>query len=107
MYTVTPRDILSFAWQISKGMAYLADIKVNPLIRGDSPFSHLVEIQTNRIASPYCSVGSQRSCSQERAACDREGLQDLGFWPDEGRLRGRCVLEAQQRTRYAHNWKDD
>lgn len=30
MYTVTPRDILSFAWQISKGMAYLADIKVIP-----------------------------------------------------------------------------
>ncbi|XP_033304852.1 proto-oncogene tyrosine-protein kinase receptor Ret [Bombus bifarius] len=28
MYTVTPRDILSFAWQISKGMAYLADIKL-------------------------------------------------------------------------------
>ncbi|KAF7390062.1 hypothetical protein HZH68_011919 [Vespula germanica] len=27
-YTITPRDILSFAWQISKGMAYLADIKV-------------------------------------------------------------------------------
>ncbi|KAL0112809.1 hypothetical protein PUN28_012223 [Cardiocondyla obscurior] len=27
-YTVTPRDILSFAWQISKGMAYLADIKL-------------------------------------------------------------------------------
>ncbi|XP_076755260.1 protein kinase receptor Ret oncogene [Xylocopa sonorina] len=25
---VTPRDILSFAWQISKGMAYLADIKL-------------------------------------------------------------------------------
>lgn len=24
----TPRDILSFAWQISKGMAYLSDIKV-------------------------------------------------------------------------------
>ncbi|XP_046608465.1 proto-oncogene tyrosine-protein kinase receptor Ret isoform X2 [Neodiprion virginianus] len=27
-YGVTPRDILSFAWQISKGMAYLADIKL-------------------------------------------------------------------------------
>ncbi|XP_076183798.1 protein kinase receptor Ret oncogene isoform X2 [Ptiloglossa arizonensis] len=27
-HTVTPRDILSFAWQISKGMAYLADIKL-------------------------------------------------------------------------------
>ncbi|XP_029046222.2 proto-oncogene tyrosine-protein kinase receptor Ret [Osmia bicornis bicornis] len=27
-YTVTPRDILSFAWQISKGMTYLADIKL-------------------------------------------------------------------------------
>jgi len=27
-YTITPRDILSFAWQISKGMTYLADIKV-------------------------------------------------------------------------------
>ncbi|XP_017887331.1 proto-oncogene tyrosine-protein kinase receptor Ret [Ceratina calcarata] len=27
-YTVTSRDILSFAWQISKGMAYLADIKL-------------------------------------------------------------------------------
>ncbi|RLU21488.1 hypothetical protein DMN91_005861 [Ooceraea biroi] len=26
--TITPRDILSFAWQISKGMAYLADIKL-------------------------------------------------------------------------------
>ncbi|GAB1866896.1 Proto-oncogene tyrosine-protein kinase receptor ret [Camponotus japonicus] len=25
---ITPRDILSFAWQISKGMAYLADIKL-------------------------------------------------------------------------------
>lgn len=25
----TPRDILSFAWQISKGMAYLSDIKVS------------------------------------------------------------------------------
>jgi hypothetical protein len=24
----TPRDILSFAWQISKGMVYLSDIKV-------------------------------------------------------------------------------
>lgn len=28
-YTITPHDILSFAWQISKGMGYLADIKVN------------------------------------------------------------------------------
>ena len=27
-YTIAPRDILSFAWQISKGMSYLADIKV-------------------------------------------------------------------------------
>nr|XP_033321805.1 proto-oncogene tyrosine-protein kinase receptor Ret isoform X1 [Megalopta genalis] len=27
-YTVTSRDILSFAWQISKGMAYLAEIKL-------------------------------------------------------------------------------
>ncbi|XP_018342502.1 PREDICTED: proto-oncogene tyrosine-protein kinase receptor Ret [Trachymyrmex septentrionalis] len=27
-YTITPRDILSFAWQISKGMTYLADIKL-------------------------------------------------------------------------------
>ncbi|XP_033229380.1 proto-oncogene tyrosine-protein kinase receptor Ret isoform X2 [Belonocnema kinseyi] len=27
-YAITPRDILSFAWQISKGMAYLADIKL-------------------------------------------------------------------------------
>ncbi|XP_015604148.1 proto-oncogene tyrosine-protein kinase receptor Ret isoform X2 [Cephus cinctus] len=27
-YGITPRDILSFAWQISKGMAYLADIKL-------------------------------------------------------------------------------
>lgn len=26
--TVTPREILSFAWQICKGMAYLSDIKV-------------------------------------------------------------------------------
>ncbi|XP_058807437.1 uncharacterized protein LOC131673446 isoform X2 [Phymastichus coffea] len=26
--SVAPRDILSFAWQISKGMAYLADIKL-------------------------------------------------------------------------------
>jgi proto-oncogene tyrosine-protein kinase Ret len=26
---VTPKDILSFAWQISKGMAYLSDIKVS------------------------------------------------------------------------------
>lgn len=25
---VTPREILSFAWQICKGMAYLTDIKV-------------------------------------------------------------------------------
>ena len=25
----TPKDILSFAWQISKGMAYLSDIKVS------------------------------------------------------------------------------
>ncbi|TGZ49239.1 Proto-oncogene tyrosine-protein kinase receptor Ret [Temnothorax longispinosus] len=28
-YTITPRDILSFAWQISKGMGYLADIKIS------------------------------------------------------------------------------
>ncbi|XP_076233098.1 protein kinase receptor Ret oncogene isoform X2 [Calliopsis andreniformis] len=28
VYTVTSRDILSFAWQISKGMTYLADIKL-------------------------------------------------------------------------------
>ncbi|XP_063984166.1 proto-oncogene tyrosine-protein kinase receptor Ret isoform X1 [Diachasmimorpha longicaudata] len=27
-YEITPHDILSFAWQISKGMAYLADIKL-------------------------------------------------------------------------------
>lgn len=27
-YAITPRDILSFAWQISKGMAYLAEIKL-------------------------------------------------------------------------------
>ncbi|XP_066981585.1 proto-oncogene tyrosine-protein kinase receptor Ret-like isoform X1 [Macrobrachium rosenbergii] len=27
-YNVTPKDILSFAWQISKGMAYLADMKL-------------------------------------------------------------------------------
>ncbi|KAJ8680619.1 hypothetical protein QAD02_016406 [Eretmocerus hayati] len=28
VHTITARDILSFAWQISKGMAYLADIKL-------------------------------------------------------------------------------
>ncbi|XP_031844138.2 protein kinase receptor Ret oncogene [Nomia melanderi] len=28
IHTVTSRDILSFAWQISKGMAYLAEIKL-------------------------------------------------------------------------------
>jgi hypothetical protein len=27
----TPKDILSFAWQISKGMAYLSDIKVSEM----------------------------------------------------------------------------
>ncbi|KAG7197801.1 hypothetical protein KM043_001615 [Ampulex compressa] len=27
-YAIAPRDILGFAWQISKGMAYLADIKL-------------------------------------------------------------------------------
>ncbi|XP_014222291.1 proto-oncogene tyrosine-protein kinase receptor Ret isoform X1 [Trichogramma pretiosum] len=26
--SITPRDIISFAWQISKGMAYLADVKL-------------------------------------------------------------------------------
>lgn len=25
---VNPKDILSFAWQVSKGMAYLSDMKV-------------------------------------------------------------------------------
>lgn len=32
---ISPRDILSFAWQISKGMTYLTEIKVilNPLIK--------------------------------------------------------------------------
>lgn len=25
---ISPKDILSFAWQISKGMAYLSDMKV-------------------------------------------------------------------------------
>jgi len=28
LYPISPRDILKFAWQISKGMAYLADLKV-------------------------------------------------------------------------------
>lgn len=28
LYPITPRDILKFAWQISKGMAYLAELKV-------------------------------------------------------------------------------
>lgn len=27
-YPISPRDILKFAWQISKGMAYLAELKV-------------------------------------------------------------------------------
>ena len=29
-YAITPKDILSFAWQICKGMAYLTDMKVKP-----------------------------------------------------------------------------
>jgi len=29
LYPISPRDILKFAWQISKGMAYLAELKVN------------------------------------------------------------------------------
>jgi len=28
----TPKDILSFAWQITKGMAYLSDIKVSKTV---------------------------------------------------------------------------
>lgn len=28
VYAIKPRDILSFAWQISKGMTYLSEIKV-------------------------------------------------------------------------------
>ncbi|CAH1736549.1 proto-oncogene tyrosine-protein kinase receptor Ret [Aphis gossypii] len=28
LYPISPRDILKFAWQISKGMAYLADLKL-------------------------------------------------------------------------------
>lgn len=27
-YAITPKDILSFAWQICKGMSYLTDMKV-------------------------------------------------------------------------------
>ena len=45
-------------------------------------------------------AGSQRSRGEERAARGREGLQDLGLWADEGRLRGRRLFEAQQGTRY-------
>lgn len=41
-YTITPRDILSFAWQISKGMAYLADIKVKFELSLDQKYIWLV-----------------------------------------------------------------
>lgn len=32
---VTPKDILSFAWQISNGMSYLSDVKVCIQLSGD------------------------------------------------------------------------
>ena len=31
-YTVNPKDLLSFAWQICKGMSYLTDMKVKQTI---------------------------------------------------------------------------
>lgn len=31
LYSISPRDILKFAWQISKGMAYLSELKVKHL----------------------------------------------------------------------------
>jgi proto-oncogene tyrosine-protein kinase Ret len=39
----TPRDILSFAWQISKGMAYLSDIKVSTTVH--SYYKHICKNQ--------------------------------------------------------------
>lgn len=39
-YQITPRDILKFAWQISKGMSYLAELKVKR-------FDHTYIVLTN------------------------------------------------------------
>ena len=48
---IKQKDIISFAWQIAKGMAYLAEIKVR--------FVNLVRLFCTDVIAP---VGPQRSC---------------------------------------------
>ena len=91
---VTPRDLLSFAWQISQAGAYLCEMKVRHLLINQS-----VKHSVNFIKFKSL-VGSSRFGGQERSSSRRESLQSFRFRSDAGCLRRRHLLQNKQRTRY-------
>ena len=47
---ISSMDIISYAWQVAKGMTYLADIKV------------CLQVSNHQLLSCFVAVGPQRSC---------------------------------------------
>ena len=47
------------------------------------------------------SVGAQRSGRKKRPFGRRQNLQNIRLWADEGRLRGRALLQEEQEQRWA------
>lgn len=97
MLSITPKDILTFAWQIAKGMAYLTDVKVTtPRNSYKKPKG---EIALSNLYAFSIPARSQRLGGSERFGGRRFDLQDFGFRTHAGHLRGRHVFEEKQRER--------
>jgi len=70
---ITPRDLLSFAWQIAQAGAYLAEMKVRHI-------SLIITFKKNLIFFVYL-VGPPRLGRKECPCCFGKGLQSFRFWP--------------------------